>query len=123
MAAPARAPKPDAAQLARQKEKMGQELKELEATIAPLLQGEQFAAVTALLEEARKRYDASEWSTPLAARINEVQELPTSLLPTVKSRATAATDWGWVFGCVGKDHEPLSVKRGSYLDLKRRRHR
>ena len=83
-------PKPDPTLAARQKEKMAHELKELEPKIAPLLQGEQFAAVATLLEEARKRYDAPEWTGPIARRIKEVRELPAAAYPALKERATAA---------------------------------
>jgi hypothetical protein len=72
------------------KEKIAQELKELEAKIQPSIKGEQFAAVVDLLEEARRRYDVPDWTQPMAKRIQEVREMPSALFSPLKEQACSA---------------------------------
>lgn len=72
------------------REKLAQDLKELEPKVQKLTAGEQFAAAIDLLEEARKRYATPEWTQAIEKRAKEVHAIPTGLYPSLKERATAA---------------------------------
>ncbi len=72
------------------KEKIAKDLQELEAKIQPTLKNEQFSAVIDLLEEARKRFDAPEWTQGVAKLIKETQEKTTALYGPLKEQCSAA---------------------------------
>lgn len=72
------------------KEKVAQDLKELEGKVQKLVDIEQFGAAMDLLEEARKRYAVPEWEQPIARRSKDLQEQGSKLYPPLKERAMAA---------------------------------
>jgi len=83
------APKP-APPPAIPKEKIAKDLQELEAKIRPTIKNEQFSAVIDLLEEARKRVDASEWTQGVAKLITDAQDKATALYGPLKEQSSAA---------------------------------
>jgi len=82
------APRPAPAPVS--KEKIAQELKDLDAKIQPTLKVEQFGAVTDLLEEARKRIASPDWDQAIQKRIQEVRDAATALYGTLKEQASTA---------------------------------
>lgn len=87
---PPTAPPPEPPPAGPSREKIAQELKEVEAKAQKLVQIEQFAAAADLLGEARKRHAAPEWTQAISKRIQEVETAPKDLYPALKERATAA---------------------------------
>ena len=80
--------------VARRKEEFSSELRSVESKIAERKKAEQFGAAVDVLEEAKKRHDAAEWTIAVATRIREIQETADRLYPEVKSRAMAAQAQG-----------------------------
>jgi hypothetical protein len=72
------------------KEKIAKDLQDLEAKIQPTIKNEQFSAVVDLLEEARKRFDAPEWTQGIAKLIKEAQDKSTALYGPLKEQSCNA---------------------------------
>jgi hypothetical protein len=92
--APVPAAKPDppkpAPPPAIPKEKIAKDLQELEAKIQPTIKNEQFSAVTDFLEEARKRFEAPEWTQGVAKLIKDTQDRSASLYGPLKDQSCNA---------------------------------
>jgi hypothetical protein len=76
--------------VAARKDAEMRELKELDEKIRERVQAERFGAVLDVLEEARKRHDAPEWTKAVAARVQEVRATTDRLYPALKAQAVAA---------------------------------
>jgi hypothetical protein len=72
------------------KEKIAEDMKQLEAKIDPTIKKEQFSAVIDLLEETRKRYAAPEWDQEVSKRIKAVEDLRKSVYLPLKAQAVNA---------------------------------
>ena len=73
------------------KEEFAQQLEAIESKLAERLKMEQFGAATDVLEEAKKRHEASpEWTAAVSRRIREVQEAAEKRYPELKAKAIAA---------------------------------
>lgn len=89
-ARPAPVAKPPSPPAGPSKEKLAQELKDVEAKVQKLVDVEQFGAALDLLEEAKKRYAVPEWEQSIGRKSRELMVLPAGLFPSLKQRATAA---------------------------------
>jgi len=77
--------------IAQRKEEFAQEIKALEPKLAERLKAEQFGVASDLLEEAKKRHEASpEWTAAVSRKIRDVQEAAEKLYPELKSKALGA---------------------------------
>lgn len=78
------------AALARRKDRLGEELRALDAKVQERVKAEQFGAAADMLEEAKKRHESPEWTASIAVRGGEVRGAADKLFPDAKAKGVAA---------------------------------
>ncbi len=72
---------------AARKQRIDNELQALKVRVDPAVNGEHFGAAISLLREARKSYDAAEWTGPIDERIRELQQTADNLYSQLLEQA------------------------------------
>jgi len=91
--APSRAPLPEKDPAAR-RQRIESELQALKAKLEPAVSGEHFGAAISILREARKTYDAPEWTGPVDHRTRDLQQTADGLHVQLVEQAVEARKRG-----------------------------